>query len=107
MRKRERLERAITGVPVDRLLVSLRDFRDDRSEFLQLKLAFPGEIRGGLSGWEHLRKGRSAPFQPVIRDVWHHTEGRRLILAVSRDGYVAAPLSNLRAVRASVENLAA
>lgn len=82
------------------------DFSHDKSELLQMKLAFPGAVCGGLSDWEHLHQGTPALLQSAVRDVLHHTEGRRLILAGSGDGFVTAPLSNLRAVRASVENLA-
>ncbi|MCY4539917.1 MAG: hypothetical protein OXE52_17015 [Chloroflexi bacterium] len=82
------------------------DFSHDKSELLQMKLAFPGAVCGGLSDWEHLHQSTPALLQSAIRDILHHTEGQRLILAGSGDGFVTAPLSNLRAVRASVEKLA-
>ncbi|MCY4021608.1 MAG: hypothetical protein OXG39_19570 [Chloroflexi bacterium] len=82
------------------------DFSGDKSELLQMKLAFPGAVCGGLSDWEHLHQGTPALLQSAIRDILHHMEGRRLILAGSGDGYITAPLSNLRAVRSIVESLA-
>lgn len=82
------------------------DFSDDKSALFPLKLAFPGAVCGGLSDWEHLHQGTPALLQSAIRDILLHMEGRRLIVAGSGDGYVDAPLSNLRAVRSIVESLA-
>ena len=91
------------GLPVQMLNW---DFSNNKSDLLQVKLLFPGAVCGGLSDWEHLHQGTPALLHSAIRDALHQTEGRRLVLAGSGDGFVTAPLSNLRAVRSIVDNLA-
>ena len=64
---------------------------------------YSGAACGGLRDDEDLLRGTPALLRSVIRDALAQTEGRRLILSGSGDGYVTMPISNIRAVRSLAE----
>lgn len=66
---------------------------------------FKGALSTGLSESQHLHFGTPSIVQAAARDVIKQVDGRRLLLSASDAIPVGTPLSNIRAVRESVEGI--
>ncbi len=64
---------------------------------------FPGAVAGGIRRTESLLRGTPDDVRAEARDAIRQTGGRRFILATGCVTPITAPLHNLRAVRAAVE----
>jgi uroporphyrinogen decarboxylase len=64
-----------------------------------------GAVCGGLSQWDDLHQSTPAALRETIREAINKTNGRRFILSTGCVSLVTTPLSNLRTVRQSVENM--
>lgn len=67
------------------------------------KTLFGGAVSGGLDVWEHVHQGTPASIRQAARDAITQTNSRRLILSAGCVNLLTSPLSNVRAVRSSVE----
>lgn len=64
-----------------------------------------GAVCGGLAQWDDLHQSTPTGLREVIREGYEKTSGRRFILATGCVSLITTPVSNLRTVRQSVENL--
>jgi uroporphyrinogen decarboxylase len=69
------------------------------------KTLIRGAVCGGLSQWNDLHQSTPAALRDAIRESINKTNGRRFILSTGCVSFITTPLSNLRAVRQSVEGL--
>lgn len=76
--------------------------RYHRSELDKIMGMFPGAVCGGLHEQWHLHRGTPATIRDAVRQVVKQAGNRRLILGAGRAVPVTTPLSNLQAVRDSV-----
>jgi uroporphyrinogen decarboxylase len=65
---------------------------------------YEGAVCGGLAQWDDLLRGDPEQVRREVADAVNQTGGRRLIVASGCVSPVNAPWSNLRAVRAAVED---
>lgn len=65
---------------------------------------FAGAVSGGLEHWEDILRGTPEQIRARVADAVAQTGGQRLIVSSSCVAPCNAPFSNLRAVRAAVEN---
>ncbi|MCB9452066.1 MAG: uroporphyrinogen decarboxylase [Anaerolineaceae bacterium] len=70
----------------------------------QGKAMFGGAVCGGLSRWQHVHNGTPMSVREQVRSALNATSSRRFILSTGCVSMITSPLSNLRAVRESVEN---
>ncbi|NDJ60317.1 MAG: uroporphyrinogen decarboxylase [Chloroflexi bacterium] len=77
--------------------------RDTEPSLAEGKLMFSGALCGGLSRWEHVHNGTPTAVREAARDALQTLDHRRLILSTGCVAMITSPLSNLRAVRAAVE----
>lgn len=77
--------------------------RDSEPSLSDAKLIFSGALCGGISSDQHLHFGTPNMVREVARDAIQQMGSRRLILAAGGLTPVTTPLSNLRALRESVE----
>ncbi len=64
---------------------------------------FPAAVSGGLEHWEDVLRGTPEQIRARVADAIAQTGGRRLIVSTGCVAPCNAPFSNLRAVRAAVE----
>jgi uroporphyrinogen decarboxylase len=83
-------------------VINWRD-RDSEPSLSDAKLIFNGALCGGISSDQHLHFGTPNMVREVARDAIQQMGSRRLILAAGGLTPVTTPLSNLRALRESVE----
>lgn len=62
-----------------------------------------GAVFGGLEAEKHLRAGTPASVRDAAREAQRLMGGRRLLLGCASPTLLTTPLSNLRALRLSVE----
>ena len=88
------------------LKAQIINWHDQKSEptLSQGKTLFDGAVCGGLAQWEHVHQGTPTTVREAARAAIHDTNGRRLILSTGCVTPITAPLSNIRAVRESVEH---
>lgn len=80
--------------------------RDGKPDLAGGKSKFPGAVCGGISHWSPMLTGTPAQVREQARDAYTQTGGRRFILATGCVIMIATPLSNVRAVREVVDELA-
>lgn len=62
-----------------------------------------GAACGGLSRWKHVHNGTPGAIRDTVREAISVTSGRRFILSTGCVTMITSPMSNIRAVRESVE----
>jgi uroporphyrinogen decarboxylase len=67
------------------------------------KSEFPGAVSGGLGRWDPVHNGTPIEVRDRARQAIQLTNGRRFILSTGCVVMVTTPMSNLRAVRETVE----
>lgn len=80
--------------------------RDTEPSLTEAREMYQGTLCGGLSREQHVHFGTPATIKQTARDAIRQTEGRQFILSTGCVVMVTSPLSNLRAVRESVEVVA-
>jgi uroporphyrinogen decarboxylase len=85
--------------------VQVINWHDQETEpdLSQGKVLFNGAVCGGLSRWQHLHYGTPTTVREQARQAMIQVNGRRLILSTGCVTMITTPLSNIRAVRESVE----
>lgn len=67
------------------------------------KALIDGAVCGGLHAWDHVQQGTPSVIRNAVRQALHLTGSRRVIISADRPVPLAAPQSNIRAMRESVE----
>ncbi len=70
------------------------------------KTKFPGAVCGGLARWDPVHNGTPAEVREQARNAIEQTGGRRFILSTGCVIMTTTPLSNIRAIRAVVDQMA-
>jgi uroporphyrinogen decarboxylase len=70
------------------------------------KTKFPGAVCGGLARWNPVHNGTPAEVREQARDAIEQTGGRRFIVSTGCVIMTTTPLSNIRAIRAVVDQMA-
>lgn len=78
--------------------------QETEPDLAQGKSMYSGAVCGGLSRWEHVHNGTPMVVREQVRAALAATNSRRFILSTGCVSMITSPLSNLRAVRESVEN---
>ncbi len=82
------------------------DTRTSADELAKAKSLFSFAVCGGLNAHDDLLRGTPALLSSVVRDAINQSESRKFILSGSGSGFINTPISNIRAVRSSVEGSA-
>ncbi len=77
--------------------------QETEPDLAQGKTWFNGAVCGGLSRWQHVHHGTPTSIREQVRAAIQQTNGRRFILSTGCVAMITSPLSNIRAVRESVE----
>jgi uroporphyrinogen decarboxylase len=78
--------------------------QETEPDLAQGKSIYGGAVCGGLSRMEHVHDGTPMVIREQVRAALTATNNRRFILSTGCVSMITSPLSNLRAVRESVEN---
>lgn len=71
----------------------------------EARALYQGVLCGGLAQREHLYEGTPTIIRDVIRNLFHKTGSRRFIFAAGGGVSVGTPLSNIRTVRETLDEL--
>jgi uroporphyrinogen decarboxylase len=80
--------------------------RETQPDLATGKTKFAGAVCGGLSRWEPMHNGTPAQVREQARQAIEQTGGNRFILATGCVTMITSPLSNIRAARAIVDQVA-
>lgn len=92
---------------VDTLPVQAINWQDqnERPNLILGKSQVRGAVCGGLSTMDHVHYGTPSTIHDAARHAIMQTNGRRFILSATGAVPITSPLSNLRAVRQTVNNI--
>jgi uroporphyrinogen decarboxylase len=93
--------RLFTSFPIQALNWDTESGRPELDKGLSI---FRGAVSGGLSQEAHLHKGTPASVRDAVRQALRVSASRRFILSTGAPIPVTTPLSNIQAVRDSVNN---
>jgi uroporphyrinogen-III decarboxylase len=111
MTKRERVDAALAGGPVDRIPISLwrhlPDIDLDPTALAEARAQVSQALVGGLDECGSMITNSPEAARAQVRDVLSQCRGRRLIVGPGCVVYLRVPEANLAAARAAVEDLGA
>ncbi len=79
--------------------------RDSEPDLALGRSQITGAACGGLSQWEHVHNGTPGTIREAFREAINVTNSRRFILSTGCVTMITSPQSNLRAVRAVVDEI--